>query len=224
MKTPRSGMFIETALIAFFAGTVSCVVTAAFFMPDSPLPAPHAESSGARPGEGESVAESLARIETRISSLHTRLANQDQPRDPGAGSSTDEVLAKVLERLEAIERFLAAPERNKDVGNVDWASALDKNLAGCLLEHGKTPFDAGVAPLLAQVTRDLAATEDEYAESRRLLKARHKQLLEEAFARSGGQLEKWAPPKGELKALTDARKARRDSALARFRSALAALN
>ncbi len=180
---------------------------------------PPAASRGAQEGEVESVAESLARIEARILSLHTELTSQDHRREPVGNSSIGEALAKVLERLEAVD-----PDgvMRTQATSVDWASLIDKSLARCLVEHGKTPYNEGVAPLLRQATRELAATEDEFSEASRLLKARNEQL-HKAF-RVTNKLAPWTPPKAERQALTDAHKARREEILARFRKVLAALD
>ena len=74
-----------------------------------------------------------------------------------------------------------------------------------------------------RATRELAAIQNEFSESRRLLMARFEQLFKDAVDRGGKQLEVWTPPKVEQQALTDAHKAGREEVLARFREALAAL-
>ncbi len=224
METARTGRFIETTLIAFFAGTVSCVLTASLFVPDSPSPPAMRTPDVSRSlgDDAEGLAEALARIEADVSSLSAEVAKLDHRRTPVADASIGEKLARIHERLEAVDPGSAM--RTQELTGEGWASVIDGELARCLVEHAKTPFDGGVAPLLRQATRELAAIEDEYSESRRLMSAGHKQLLDDAVARSGGQLMEWAPPMGDLQALADVRNAGMEGTLTRFRNALVALN
>lgn len=224
METARSGRFMGTALIAFFAGTVSCVLTATLFFPDSPSPPAMgvADVSGLRQGEDKGLAEALARIEADLSSLSAEVTRLGHQRTDVSNSSTGETLARILERLEAIETGSAL--RAQEFTDEGWAHAIDEELVLCLVEHGKAPFDEGVAPILKQASRELAAFEDEFSEARRLMSARHQKLMEEAVARSGGQLTKWTPPQGDFEALKNQRKAGRERTLARFRQGLAAID
>jgi hypothetical protein len=163
--------------------------------------------------------ESLARIETRISNLTTGLTTQGPRREPDADSSIGETLAEILERLEATGPLGAM--RTQKVTCDGWTRVIDERLARCLVEHAKTPYDEGVAPFLRQATRELGAADDNFSESRRLLKERNKQRLEAAQI---ANLEVWAPPKEEQQVLTDGHLARTEDALERFRTALSALD
>lgn len=224
METARTGRFLETTLIAFFAATVSCVLTASLFGPDSPSRPDMRPTDVSRPlqGEVEGLAEALARIEADVASLSVEVASLGHRRTPAADASMGEMLARILERLEAVDPGNAIPTQERtDEG---WASAIDRELARCLVEHAKTPFDEGVAALLRQASREFEAIEVEFSESRRQMRARNQQLLQEALASSGGQLTKWEAPSEDLQALTDVRDAGREGTLTRFRNALAALN
>ena len=115
MDTSRFGELLLAALVAFFSGTLGCVLAISLFSPTPPLPAAHVKSSGIRSQQFDSLTEALARIEDRIPSLRARLASQDvlheQVEVEPAG---DPFISEISGRLDAIERRLASTSMSKN--------------------------------------------------------------------------------------------------------------
>ena len=107
---------------------------------------------------------------------------------------------------------------------VDWASVINKSLARCLVEYAKTPFDEGVAPLLRQATRELAAIQKEYLESVLPLQAQYERQMEELKGRFAELEVTKAAFRQELQPLRDARDDGEEQVRVRFRESLEALD